>query len=93
MKLNIQTQIVNYNKQIKTFILLIETEPNPKHNFQSNEPQSSDQAKGLLKNMTLQPSKQSEIETPHFNELGKMNNAGSHETCKNRKCDYRHKQE
>ncbi|CAI8606429.1 unnamed protein product [Vicia faba] len=46
----------------------------------SNKPQSSDQAKGLLKNTTLQPSKQSEIEIPHFNELGETNNAGSHET-------------
>ncbi|KAI5392975.1 protein ESSENTIAL FOR POTEXVIRUS ACCUMULATION 1 [Lathyrus oleraceus] len=46
----------------------------------SNKPQSSDQAKGFLKNMALQPPKQSEIEIPHFNELGETNNGGSHET-------------
>lgn len=30
--------------------------------------------------MALQPTKQSEIEIPHFNELGETNNGGSHET-------------
>ncbi|XP_004499141.1 protein ESSENTIAL FOR POTEXVIRUS ACCUMULATION 1 isoform X2 [Cicer arietinum] len=46
----------------------------------SNKPQSADQAKGLLKNKTLQPSKQSEVEIPNFNELGETNNNGLNET-------------
>ncbi|KAJ1419710.1 hypothetical protein SESBI_14843, partial [Sesbania bispinosa] len=35
----------------------------------STKSQSSDQAKGLLKNVALQPSNQSEVEMPNFNEL------------------------
>ncbi|GAU15315.1 hypothetical protein TSUD_03840 [Trifolium subterraneum] len=47
---------------------------------QKSSKQSSDQSKGLLKNTTLQPSKQSEVEIPIFNELGGTNKDEPHET-------------
>ncbi|KAK2398412.1 GYF domain-containing protein [Trifolium repens] len=47
---------------------------------QKSSKQSSDQSKGLLKNTTLQPSKQSEVEIPNFNELGGTNKDEPHET-------------
>ncbi|MCH91812.1 GYF domain protein, partial [Trifolium medium] len=47
---------------------------------QKSSKQSSDQSKGLLKNTTLQPSKQSEVEIPIYNELGGTNKDEPHET-------------